>query len=117
MTAILTCPCCGERFENGWTAPSEFEGIKFQGRVIKHCGGEHKLAPQEMRIMEALMKAFQKPVSRGALQSYMYAFNPDRELCSPENLKTRTHFLRKKLEGSGLKVQAHYGGWLALVKA
>lgn len=100
---MISCPCCGAPMDGA--SPN----------VILDAG----LTPLERSIMEPLVKAFPRPMTRAQIAAQVYALDPNGgPLTAEQGLSVHMYYIRKKIQPLGWRVGGTYerggGRWLAL---
>ncbi len=99
---MIPCPCCGAPMDG--TSPA----------VILDAG----LTPLELAIMEPLVKAFPRTMTRGQIAAQVYALDPNGgPLTAEQGLSVHMYYIRKKIQPLGWRVGGTYergGRWLGI---
>lgn len=101
---ILTCPKCGGKFQDDWSMPAEYKGLRFEPGFVEHAGGKFALKGTQLWYMELLVRADGKVVTKRAIDNNIYAHKPDCDLPIWDTHKVHIFRLRKKLAGSGVEI-------------
>jgi DNA-binding response OmpR family regulator len=101
------CPRCGQPLPK-----TEKYGIRMTATGIRYRDEDARLSPYHMRIFATLLQCSPEPATRERLYQVLYSDETDSEKPQTRPLDALMHYLRKRLEPTGLKIETIYAlGW------
>jgi hypothetical protein len=115
MSFPLACPHCGEAllFDGPTTSPDGHTRLDADGMLTTPAGRRVKLSPQQAGVVRLLLLGFGRPVRKSAVFDALNGARPDSDWPDPHSLDTVVCHVRRKLEGTGLRIRtAGWGLWV-----